>query len=293
MTIIKDKKFTEERPLFGVKSVCVENCVFEEGESPLKEAYDVKMKGGAFRWKYPLWYCRNIEVEGTHFDKNARAGVWYSDNVLVRDVEVDAQKEFRRCSGITLENVRIPDGVETMWWCENVTLKDVYAEGDYFGMGCKNVTADNIELRGNYCFDGCENITIRNSKLLAKDCVWNCSNVTIENCTIEGEYIAWNSKNVTLINCDVVSLQGFCYIDKLTLKDCRLKGTSLAFEYTDVYAEVTDGIDSVMNPKSGTIIAPRIDKLIIDKNEVNEDAITIDAEVGTRLDKFDGVIYEI
>lgn len=290
MTTIKDQLFTEERPLFGVESVCVENCIFEEGESPLKEASDVVMKGGAFRWKYPLWYCKDVKVENTRFEDNARAGVWYTDNITVKDVEVDAQKEFRRCTNITLENVKIPNAAETMWWCSDVTLKDVYAHGDYFGMGCKNVTVDNIELRGNYCFDGCKNITIKNSKLLAKDCVWNCENVTIENCTIEGEYIAWNSKNVTLINCDVQSLQGFCYIDNLKIIDCRLKGTNLAFEYSVVDAEVSDSIDSVMNPKSGRIVAKRIEKLIMDPNEVDLDATVIESEIGERLDKFDGEI---
>ena len=79
----------------------------------------------------------------------------------------------------------------------------------------------------------------------------------------------WNSKNVTLINCTIESLQGMCYIDNLVLKNCKLINTTLAFEYSNVDAEITTKVDSVLNPSSGTIRAEHIDKLILEKDRVD------------------------
>ena len=66
-------------------------------------------------------------------------------------------------------------------------------------------------------------------------------------------------KNLTLINCTVESLQGMCYIDNLVMKNCKLEDTTLAFEYSNVDAEVTGNIVSVLNPSSGTIKADGVD----------------------------------
>ncbi|WP_330635186.1 aminotransferase class I/II-fold pyridoxal phosphate-dependent enzyme [Lachnospira sp.] len=66
-------------------------------------------------------------------------------------------------------------------------------------------------------------------------------------------------RNLTFVNCTIESLQGFCYIDNLTLKNCKLINTSLAFEFVEnVDAQITTKIDSVFNPISGTIKADEI-----------------------------------
>ncbi len=288
--VITGVSFTEERPLFAAKGIDVVDCTFDVGESPLKEAEDISVKGGAFRWKYPLWYAKDIDVEETYFAENVRAGVWYSQNLSIKNCQIDAPKEFRRCRNLTLSDIKLSDAKETLWWCEDVTLSNVTATGDYFGMGSSNLKVDHLELNGNYSFDGCRNVEISNSVLYSKDCVWNAENVIIRDSYIEGEYLAWNSKNVTLINCEIKSLQGLCYVENLKLVNCRLSGTSLAFEYSTVDAEITDKIDSVMNPCGGRIQAPRIDKLIMDPAEVDVDKTVIEAEIGEKLDKFDGII---
>ena len=128
----------------------------------------------------------------------------------------------------------------------------------------ESLSIENLSLFGDYCFDGCKNVTIKNSKLLSKDAFWNCENILIEDCFIAGEYFGWNSKNVTLKNCKIESLQGFCYMQNLRLQDCELINTTLAFEYSDVHAEVKGAIDSVKNPSSGLIRAASIGELILD-----------------------------
>lgn len=288
--LIENVKYTQERPLFGEKNLLVRNCEFDKGESPLKEVKNIEVEGGAFKWKYPLWYASDIKVTGTRFEEMSRAGIWYSNNLYVKDLEIIAPKEFRRCDGVTIKNVTFTNAEETLWNCNNVKLINVKAVGPYFAMGTNNLYIDGLELTGNYCFDGSKNVEVHNSKLLAKDCFWNCENVTVYDSYISGEYLAWNAKNVTFINCEIESLQGLCYVENLKMINCKFKNTSLAFEYSTVDVEITNTIDSVMNPISGHIKAAGIDKLIMDPNKVDINKTVIEAPIKETLKEFDGII---
>ena len=261
--------FTGERALFFARDLRLDGCTFMDGESPLKEGKDLALTGCLFRWKYPLWYCENVSVDDSVWFENARAGVWYTKHITVKNSLIDAPKNFRRCTDVTLENVSFSNAAETFWTCEGVTLKNVTARGDYFAMNSRGMTVDGLTLYGNYGFDGAKDLTIRNSKLLTKDAFWNCENVTVTDSFISGEYLAWNAKNVTFINCTVESLQGLCYIENLVMKNCRLLNTTLAFEYATVDAQIDSRIDSVMNPTSGRITAKEIGTLILEKDRVD------------------------
>ena len=265
----KDTKFTEERALFGTDGVVLNGCVFEEGESPLKESKNIKASECLFRYKYPFWYCDGVDIERVTFFDMARAGVWYTNNFTMRNSIVEAPKNFRRCKNITLDNVMIPNAEETLWSCDGVTLKNVKAHGSYLCMNSKNMKVDGLDLIGNYSFDGVENVEVINSHLATKDAFWNSNNVTVRDSFVSGEYLGWNSKNLTLINCTIESLQGMCYIDNLVMKNCRLINTTLAFEYCDVEADIHGTIDSVFNPKSGTIRADKINHLVIQKDRID------------------------
>ena len=267
--ILSQGLYTGERALFMSRDLTIQYSTFADGESPLKESSNLELDNCLFRWKYPLWYCKNVHLkECTLFDM-ARAGIWYTDNISVEDTMIEAPKNFRRCDGIKLTNVDFSHAAETLWSCNNVEMNNVTAVGDYFAMNTNNITADNFRLTGNYSFDGSHNVTIRNSRLLSKDAFWNTDNVTVENSFISGEYLGWNARNLTLINCTIESLQGMCYIDNLVMKNCRLINTTLAFEYSSVEADIRGKINSVMNPSSGTITADSIDELIIEKDKVD------------------------
>lgn len=266
---IRQDFLTGERALFGARGLKIYDTIFADGESPLKESADIELYGSSFKWKYPLWYAKNIKVKDTTFFEMARAGIWYTENISLEDCMIEAPKEFRRCDGISLKNVSFSNAAETLWNCKNVELKDVVAKGDYFAMNIENAKVDNLSLYGNYSFDGAKNLEVRNSKLLSKDAMWNSENVTIYDSYICGEYLGWNAKNLTLINCTVESLQGMCYIDNLVMKNCKLINTTLAFEYSSVEADITSKIDSVLNPSSGTITAESIGELILEKDKVD------------------------
>ena len=266
---IRQEFLTGERALFASQDMDIYDSIFDQGESPLKESRDIRLYNSMFKWKYPLWYCRNIQAEDCTWFDMARAGVWYTDNIEVDRALIEAPKNFRRCDGVTLKNVNFPNAEETLWNCQNVTLDHVTATGDYFAMNCKNMKLDHFELIGNYSFDGVQNMEIRNARLLSKDAFWNTDNVTVYDSFISGEYLGWNAKNLTLINCTIESLQGMCYIDNLVMKNCKLINTTLAFEYSTVDAEIVSNITSVMNPSGGTITADHIGELILEKDKVD------------------------
>lgn len=271
MKIIEQQLLTGERALFKSSDLQISYSTFADGESPLKESHDIKIDHSSFKWKYPLWYCKNIVVEDSTLFEMARSGIWYTENISISNSIIEAPKTFRRAKNITLDNVTMPNAGETLWNCDEISLKNVTAKGDYFGMNSTNVKIDGLNLVGNYFLDGGKNIEIHNAKMLSKDSFWNCENVTVYDSFISGEYLGWNSKNLTFVNCTIESLQGMCYIDNLVMKNCRLINTTLAFEYSTVDVEINSVIDSVMNPTSGTILAKGIGELIMDKTKINPD----------------------
>ena len=266
---IRQQFLTGERALFHARDLNICDTIFDDGESPLKESRNIKLWGSMFKWKYPLWYCKNIKAHGCTWFEMARAGVWYTDDILVEDAVIEAPKNFRRCRGLTLRNIQLPNAAETLWSCQDVVMEDVAAKGDYFAMNCEGMRIDRFTLVGNYSFDGAKNVEIRHARMLSKDAFWNSENVTVYDSFISGEYLGWNAKNLTLVNCTIESLQGMCYIDNLVMKNCKLINTTLAFEYSTVDADITSHIDSVLNPSGGTIKAASIGELTIEKDKVD------------------------
>ena len=282
--LIVQQLFTGERSLFGARDTEIEYSTFSDGESPLKESHNIKLYNCLFRWKYPLWYSSDIEMsECTLFD-NARAGIWYTDNISIKNTTIEAPKTFRRSSGISLEHVTIPNAAETLWNCRNIKMNNVVVRGDYFAMNSQEISASDFDLTGNYSFDGCADVEITNAKIISKDCFLNCENVTVRDSFISGEYVGWNAKNVTFENCTIESLQGLCYMDGVVLKGCRLVNTNLAFEYSVVDAEIKGSIDSVFNPSAGYITADRIDELTMNPDRIDPERTEIQSEIVRTVD---------
>ena len=269
MKEIRQEFLTGERALFHGKNLRIYDTIFDDGESPLKESSDIELYGSMFRWKYPLWYANRIRVKDCTWFEMARAGVWYTNQMEVEDCAIEAPKNFRRCRELALKNVSFANAAETLWSCDGVRLERVTARGDYFAMNSQNMQVEDLTLYGNYSFDGVKNAQVSHSRLLSKDAFWNSENVTVTDSFISGEYLGWNAKNLTFVNCTIESLQGMCYIENLVMKNCKLINTTLAFEYSSVDADITNRIDSVINPSSGVIRAEKIDHLIIEKDKVD------------------------
>lgn len=268
--------FTGERALYNSHDLEIVDSTFLDGESPLKESSDLKLNNCIFKWKYPLWYCNNVEVINTTWLDTARSGIWYTNHLVIKDSFIEAPKQFRRSSDIYLENVTIPNAEETFWTCKDIVLKNVTARGNYFCMNSENIKVENFTLAGNYAFDGAKNIEIHNARMNSKDSFWNCENVVVYDSTIIGEYLGWNSKNIRFVNCVIDSEQGMCYMDGIKMENCKLLNTNLAFEFcSNVDAKINSKIDSVKNPYNGKIIAKGIDEVILDEKLIAPSKTTI------------------
>lgn len=269
MREIRQENLTGERALFMGENLKIYDSIFTDGESPLKESHDIELFGSMFKWKYPLWYSKNITAKDCTWFDMARAGVWYTNHISVENAVIEAPKNFRRCQDVKLLNVSFTNAAETLWHCDGVVMEQVTAKGDYFAMNSKNLQLRDFQLVGNYSFDGVKNMEIRGARMLSKDAFWNSENVTVYDSFISGEYLGWNAKNLTLVNCTIESLQGMCYIENLVMKNCKLINTTLAFEYSTVDAQITGKIDSVLNPSGGSITADYIEELTVEKDKVD------------------------
>ncbi len=270
MKEIRNQHFTGERALFKSRDLDIENCIFDDGESPLKESENCHLENVTFGYKYPLWYGKNHVVKNSTFLLMSRSGLWYTSHSTFENIHIIAPKEFRRCHDISLRDVIFDDASETLWTCDKVRMVNIKAKGDYLLKDSTDVEVDNLTLDGNYAFDGGKDIVVRNSILNTKDAFWNCENVLIENSVIIGEYFGWNSKNITLRNCRISSHQGFCYMKGLVLENCEITESDLTFEYCEnIDVTINSRLSSVKNPISGTIRCLGVDEMIRDDDAID------------------------
>ena len=263
---ICDEIFDQERALYNIKNTEVINCTFAgpaDGESALKETRDVLVKNCTFSLRYPLWHARGFVLDHVHMDELTRAAIWYSYDGVIKNTIMNGIKCLREC-----ENIRIEDSkaysMEFGWKTRSLEIYRSEIEAQYFLLECQDVTIEELKLKGKYSFQYVENMTICNSYLDTKDAFWHGKNITVKDSVLKGEYLAWFSEGLTLINCKIIGTQPLCYCKDLKLINCTMEGTDLAFEYSEVEADIKGDILSVKNPKSGTIIADSVGEIIWD-----------------------------
>lgn len=268
MKEIKNTQYEGERPLFASHDLYLENVTIRQGESSLKECSNIKAVNCRFEGKYPFWHNDGFVVENCLFTEGARAAIWYSRNLQMKDTLVEAPKMFREMDGIKLENVQLPNASETLWHCHNVEMKNVTIDkGDYLFIHGSGIRIENFSLNGNYSFQYCKDVEIRHAEIHSKDAFWNTENVTIYDSTLNGEYLGWHSRNLRLVNCTILGTQPLCYAHDLVMENCRMgNDADLAFEYSSVEATIKSPVHSVKNPRSGKIIAESYGEIILDTN---------------------------
>jgi len=269
MKEILNERLTGERALFQNNELRISGTTFDEGEAPLKHTRYIELSNCTFKSKYSLWYSEVIKLRDCRIDESGRSGFWYTSDVNIDDTVIDAPMTFRHSKGISLRNVRFTNGSETLWKCNNIRMYNVKVKGDYFAMDCDGMEVSGLELDGGYCFDGARNITVRNAVINTVDAFWNTENVIIYDSTIKSECFGWNSRNIVLVNCTVESHQGMCYVENLSMRNCKLPNTDLAFEYSTVNADIRGHIDSIKNPTCGIIQADSIGEMIMEEDKVD------------------------
>ena len=263
--IYKDQSFDEERALYGSNSVLVDSCRFDgpaDGESALKESRNVEVNNSFFNLRYPFWHDDNLKITGSELTDKCRAALWYTNNATIADTNLYGIKALRECSDIRIYDCDI-NSQEFGWSVHNIEMKDTTVQGEYFMMRSERLNFDNVSLKGKYSFQYITDSVFENCNFDTKDAFWHAKNVVVRNSVIKGEYLAWYCENVTFENCTIIGTQPLCYCKGLKLVNCKMIDTDLAFEKSEVQAEITTPVDSIKNPHRGKITLPHAKELII------------------------------
>ena len=267
---IEGKQFDMERALYYLQHADVVDCIFDgpaDGESVLKEAREVQLKNCRFSLRYPLWHVRGFGLENTTMDDKTRAAIWYAEDGRIENSRLGGIKAVRECRNIAISGSTI-ESQEFGWKSQCITLTDSSIISEYLFLDSRDVTLQNVQMKGKYSFQYMENLTIRDSYLDTKDAFWHSKNVTVYNSTVKGEYLAWFSENLTLVNCKIIGTQPLCYCKNLKLVDCTMEGCDLSFEYSDVEATLQGHVDSVKNPRSGSITLDSVGEVLMTDDTV-------------------------
>lgn len=261
---ITGQQFDQERALYNLRGGDVRKCTFAgpaDGESVLKEARDILVEDCDFSLRYPLWHVQGFRLLRSRMDEKTRAAIWYAGGGHIADSILGGTKAVRECADITLERCEV-DSAEFGWKCRGVTLADTTVRSEYIFLDSSDIKLSNVRMTGKYSFQYVDGLEISDSVLDTKDAFWHSKNVTVRNSTVNGEYLGWFSEGLTLVGCHISGTQPLCYCKGLRLVGCTMEGTDLAFEYSDVEADVRGHIDSVKNPRSGVITADSVGQVI-------------------------------
>jgi hypothetical protein len=264
MKEINGASFQKERSLYLEKDLVVSHCTFagpEDGESPLKEGKNLLVEDSHFDLRYPFWHDQGLTVHRCELSEKSRAAFWYDENVNVISSQLHGIKAFRECQKVQLQHVDVVSP-EFMWRCAHIQLEDVQVVSEYPFFEDSDLQAKNLTLDGKYSFQYVKGGHLADCHFKTKDAFWHSENLTVTDSVIDGEYLGWYSKNLHLIRCHIKGTQPLCYCQGLVLEDCTMEGCDLAFEASEVSANIKGEIKSVKNPRSGKIVADSIGEVI-------------------------------
>ena len=197
---------------------------------------------------------------------NCRAALWYSEDVQITDTKLHGIKALRECADVRIRSCDIISP-EFGWSVRGIDMKDTSVQSEYFMMRSDHLNFDKVKLKGKYSFQYITDSVFTDCEFNTKDAFWHAKNVFVKNSVIMGEYLAWYSENVTFENCTIIGTQPLCYCKGLRLIDCCLIDCDLAFEKSDVEADINSSVISIKNPHSGKIIVESVGEIIMDDPE--------------------------
>ena len=269
MKTIMNQIFDEERALYGSKDVEVVDCRFDgpaDGESAFKECSDIAVKDSYFNLRYPFWHDKGLKISGSEMTEACRAALWYTEDAEITDTKLHGIKALRECANVRIKGCDIISP-EFGWSVRGINMEDTSVEGEYYMLRSDHLTFDNVKLKGKYSFQYITDSVFTNCDFDTKDAFWHARNVIVRDSVVKGEYLAWYCENVTFENCTLIGTQPLCYCKGLKLINCRMVDCDLAFEKSDVEAEIVSDVLSIKNPRSGRITAESVGEIIMDDPE--------------------------
>lgn len=266
METIHGQRFDQERALYGKQDLCVMDCAFQgpaDGESAFKEGRNIRVENSFFDLRYPFWHDRNLTITGCELTENCRAALWYSSSITIRQSRLHGIKALRECADVTMEDCDIVSP-EFGWSVDGITMNRCTAQSEYFMMRSRALHFTDVTFQGKYSFQHIEDAVFDNCRFDTKDAFWQAKNVVVKNSVVKGEYLAWYCENVTFENCHIIGTQPLCYCKGLRLINCRMDEADLAFEKSEVQAELTAPLISIKNPYQGRIQVPQVGEIVRD-----------------------------
>ncbi len=266
MQTITDQTFEEERALYGSRNIEAVNCRFDgpaDGESAFKESSDIRVRDCFFNLRYPFWHDKGLEISESEMTKACRAALWYSEDVEIINTKLHGIKALRECANVRIEGCDILSP-EFGWSVRGIHMKDTNVQSEYFMMRSERLMFDHVKLKGKYSFQYITDSTFTDCEFDTKDAFWHAKNVVVKDSVVKGEYLAWYCENVTFENCTIIGTQPLCYCKGLRLINCRMIDCDLAFEKSDVEAEINSFVVSIKNPHSGSITVESVGEIIMD-----------------------------
>ena len=287
MRIYENESFDQERSFYGQSDLLIRNCAFRgpaDGESALKECRDIQVDYCEFDLRYPFWHDEDIQISNSSLSESCRAALWYTGDLQIRSSRLNGIKALRECHDVQIEDCSI-NSAEFGWSTAGIMMTNTDVISEYFMMRSDHLVFDHVSLNGKYSFQYIHDGVFDHCNFDTKDAFWHSKNVIVRNSTIKGEYLAWYSENLTLENCAIIGTQPLCYCKNLKLINCRMIDTDLSFERSEVRATLTEPIESIKNPMSGTITVPYARQVIFDLNGANGRVIQTDAEHAFPVDE--------
>ncbi|MDE5854439.1 MAG: DUF3737 family protein [Ruminococcus sp.] len=273
MNKIENQKFDEERALYKINGIILENCTFDgvaDGESAVKESTDIEVYNCFFNLRYPFWHDSNLKISDSIMTEFCRASLWYSEHIEIKNTKLHGIKALRECTDVLIKESDIVSP-EFGWSVTGITMENCTAESEYFMLRSRDIHFKNVHFKGKYSFQYIKNAVFENCVFDTKDAFWHGKNIVVRNSNIKGEYLAWYSDSLTLENCKIIGTQPFCWCSNLKLINCEMINTDLSFEKSEVQADIITHIESIKNPLIGKITAPSVGEIIInDENAKGE-----------------------
>ncbi len=276
MNIIENKSYDEERALYGEENITVKSCAFDgpaDGESAFKECKNIEAEGCFFNLRYPFWHDKGVVINDCEMTDKCRAALWYSENIEINRSNIHGIKALRECENAIIRGCDIVSS-EFGWSVRGITMENTRAKSEYFMLRSENLRFKNVIFTGKYSFQYIKNAVFESCVFDTKDAFWHGENITVRNSIVKGEYLGWYSNGLKLVNCKITGTQPLCYCKNLMLINCEMTDTDLAFEKSEVEADITTRVDSIKNPLAGHIYAPEVGDIIMDDDRAKGRVIT-------------------
>ncbi|SEF77848.1 Protein of unknown function [Eubacterium ruminantium] len=268
MKVYENETFSYDRSFSNQSDVNIKNCLFdggEEAENAFLGSGRLIIESSSFDQYSPFWNVHKLKIEKAEFTKSASRALWYSDHINITETSILGDKALRECSYIEIKKCDIKSD-EFGWFSKFVNINDSEVEGGYFMLKAENMAFRKALFRGNSPFQYIKNATFENCKFEAGDSFWHGENVLIKDSEIDGDCFGWYSDRLLLINCKIRGSRALCYCKNLRILNCDMEGVTNAFEGSEVEAELSGGIGSIINPAEGVIKASNIGEVVMDSD---------------------------